>query len=99
VLDVCPADQIHHVSDVVHLGARLNHHVPANLHGVVGSLDLMVCELHLRMDDAHQNAQDALLALDYLLGLKDEMVFVLFHPCDSPSRFLLFYSMTFTRGK
>jgi hypothetical protein len=41
------------------------------------------------MDDALLNELDALLALSYLLDAKDGMVVVLFHPCVSPSRFLI----------
>jgi hypothetical protein len=55
----------------------------------------MVCEVHLQMDGALLSEMDALPALGYLLDVKDEMAFVLFHPCFSPSRFLIFNSMTF----
>jgi hypothetical protein len=37
VQDVFRADQSHHVFDVVHQGAMLNHRVPVNLHGDVAN--------------------------------------------------------------
>jgi hypothetical protein len=43
------------------------------------------------MDDAPQNEQGALLALNSLRGVKDEMAFVLFHPLFTPSRSLILF--------
>jgi hypothetical protein len=51
------------------------------------------------MGGALQNELDALLALNCLQDVKDEKAFVLFHPLSSPSRSLIFKSMTFIREK
>jgi hypothetical protein len=59
----------------------------------------MVCAVHPLTDDVLQSELGVLLALNYWQDVKDEMVFVLFHPCDSPSRSLVFKSMTFFYGK
>jgi hypothetical protein len=97
--DVHRADLNHLVLVVELLRGWKNHHEQANLHVCVENLVLMVCEVHLQMDGALQSELDALLALGYLLDVKDEMAFVLFHPCFSPSRFSIFNSMTFVLGK
>jgi hypothetical protein len=91
VQDVHREDQSHHVFDAELLRDLMNHRVLANLHVCAENLDPTVCEVHLQMDDAHQNELDALLALDYLRDVKGATGAVLYLPSFlTPSRFLIF---------
>jgi hypothetical protein len=84
-------DQSHHVFDAELLHGLLNHRALANLHVCAENLDQTACEVHLQMDDAHQNELDALLALDYLRDVKGATGAVLYLPSFlTPSRFLIF---------
>jgi hypothetical protein len=91
VQDVHHEDQSHHVFAAELLHGLLSHRALANLHVCVENLDPTACEVHLQMDDAHQNELDALLALDYLRDVKDATGAVLYLPSFlTPSRFLIF---------
>jgi hypothetical protein len=80
-------DLSHHVFDEVRLHELMNHHVPEDLHDDVGSLDLMVCAVHLPMDGVHQSELDAPLALNFVRDVKGGMGVVLYLPSLlSPSR-------------
>jgi hypothetical protein len=86
--DVLRVDLSHHVSVVAHLREMMNHHVPEDPHDDAASLVLMVCVVHLQMDDVHPSELDAPLALNSELDVKDGMGVVLYLPSFlSPSRF------------
>jgi hypothetical protein len=80
VQDVLRVDLSHHVSVVAHLREMMNHHVPEDPHDDAASLVLMVCVVHLQMDDAHQSELDAPLASNFEQVAKDGMGVVLYSP-------------------
>jgi hypothetical protein len=63
--DVHPEDLNHPVFDEELRHDLMNRLWQANLHVGVENWALMVCAEHPQMGDALQNAQDALLALNY----------------------------------